>query len=140
MKWCDATELVKQEINHVIKKINPGNFDRNNTTTTKMAAMKMSLASKLLNRVKKHDYNVVVPYLNPDTALSPRDVRQLKKLMHQSGKYVKTDKFYTRFGNTKPDAVFEVFGKYCGKSGPEVREMMVDYMYKHQKTIEAKFS
>ena len=39
-----------------------------------MAAAKMSLASELLNRVKKHNYNIVVPYLDPDTALSPDDV------------------------------------------------------------------
>ena len=76
-----------------------------------MAAVKISLASELLNRVKKHDYNIVVPYLNPDTALSPRDVRQLKKIMRQCGKYVETDKFYTRFGNEKPDTIFEVFWK-----------------------------
>ena len=59
--------------------------------------------------------------------------------MHQSGKYVETDKFYTRFGNTKPDAVFDVFGNYCGKSGVEVHEMMVDYVYKNRKTVEVEF-
>ena len=104
-----------------------------------MAAVKMSLASELLHHVKKHDYNIVVPYLNPDTALSPQDMRQLKKIMRQSGKYVEMDKFYTRFGNEKPDAIFEVFGNYCGKNGREVQEMMIDYAYKNRKTIEAEF-
>ena len=100
-----------------------------------MAAVKMSLASELLSRVKKHDYNIVVPYLNPDTALSPRDVRRLKNIMRQSGKHVETDKFYNRIGNEKPDALFEVFGNYCSKNRMEVREMMIDYAYKNRKTF-----
>ena len=104
-----------------------------------MAAVKMSLASELLSHVKKHDYNIVVPHLDPESALSPRDVCRLKNVMRQSGKYVETDKFYTRFGNEKPDAIFEVFSNYCGKNGMEVREMMIDYAYKNRKTIEAEF-
>ena len=58
---------------------------------------------------------------------------------YQSGKHVEMDKFYTRFGNEKPDAIFEVFGNYCGKNGTEVRVMMIDYAYKNRKTIEAEF-
>ena len=99
----------------------------------------MSMASELLNRVKKHNYNVVVPYLDPDTALNPRDVRSLKNIMRQSGKHVETDKFYNRVGTEKPDALFEVFGNYCGKNGTEVREMMIDYAYRNRRSLEAEF-
>ena len=104
-----------------------------------MATAKMSLASELLNQVKKHNYNIVVPYLNPETALNPRDVRRLKNIMRQSGKHVETDKFYNRSGKEKPEALFEVFGNYCGKNGTEVREMMIDYANQNRRTLEAEF-
>ena len=57
--------------------------------------------------------------------------------MNQSRKHVETDKFYTRFGNSKPDALFEVFGSYCGKNGLEVRQMMIDYINKNWSNVEA---
>ena len=104
-----------------------------------MAALRQSLASELLQRIKKTGYNVVVPYLDSKTALSMRDIRRLKRIMRQSGKEVETDKFYTRKGTPKPNAIFEVFGQYCGKSGSEVHEMMVDYVHLNRKTVQAEF-
>ena len=97
-----------------------------------MAASRQSLASELLQRIKKTGYNVVVPYLDCKTALNLRDIRRLKRIMRQSGKEVDTDKFYTCKGNPKPNAIFEVFGQYCG-------EMMVDYVHHNRKTVQAEF-
>ena len=102
-----------------------------------MATPRQSIASELLQRIKKTGYNVVVPYLDSKTALSARDVRRLKGLMRQSGKDVETDRFYTRKGTVKPNAIFDVFGEYCGKSGSEVREMMVDYVRVNRRTVQA---
>ena len=104
-----------------------------------MATPRQSLALELLQRIKKTGYNVVVPYLDGKTALSARDIRRLKGLMRQSGKEVETDKFYTRKGTAKPNAIFEIFGQYCGKSGSEVREMMVDYVHLNKRTVQAEF-
>ena len=112
---------------------------KNKTITTKMAAARQSLASELLQKIKRTGYNIVVPYLDSNTALTARGMRRLKKIMRQSGKEVETDKFYTRKGTPKPDAIFEVFGQYCGKTGSEVRELMVDYIYKNKRTVQAEF-
>ena len=59
--------------------------------------------------------------------------------MRQSGKHVETDRFYNRVGNPKPVAIFEVFGEYCGKTGAEVRGMMVDYVNHNIRSVEADF-
>ena len=104
-----------------------------------MAAARQSLASELLQKIKRTGYNIVVPYLDINTALTARDMRRLKHLMRQSGKEVETDKFYTRKGTPKPAAIFEVFGQYCGKTGNEVRELMIDYVYKNKKEVQAEF-
>ena len=104
-----------------------------------MAVPKQSLASELLQRVKRTGYNAVVPYLNCETALNARDMRRLKNIMRQSGKDIDTDKFYTHAGTPKPNAIFDVFGKYCGKTGREVREMMVDYVNSNKRSVQSDF-
>ena len=95
------------------------------TSNSKMVTRK-SISEELYGEIQRRDYCDYVDLFPRKNPMTSTDLRGFKT--RTSNRYiVDTDPFYTRKGKTKPEGVYELFGKFINKSADATREQLVDW-------------
>ena len=95
------------------------------TIISKMAARK-SIGAELIDEIKRREYCQYVDLFPRTSPMTSTDLRMFRN--RTKGRYlVETDQFYSRKGTTKPEGIYELFGKMVNKSADKIRDDLVDW-------------
>ena len=95
------------------------------TIIFKMAARK-SIGAELIDEIKRREYCQYVDLFPRTSPMTSTDLRMFRN--RTKGRYlVETDQFYSRKGTTKPEGIYELFGKMVNKSADKIRDDLVDW-------------
>ena len=86
----------------------------------------MSISEELFKEIQCRDYCEYVDLLARSNPMTSVDLRGLRT--RTSDRYmIKTEPNYTRKGKTKPEGIYELFGKFINKTADETCEQLVDW-------------
>ena len=103
------------------------------TIKSKMAARK-SIGAELFEEIEKRDYCQYVDLFPRTSPMTSTDLRMFRK--RTKDRYlVETDQFYSRKGTTKPNGIYELFGKMVNKTADKIREDLVDWSNNHRTEV-----
>ena len=97
-------------------------------------ASRKSISAELFEEIERRDYCQYVdlfPRMSPMTTTDLRMFRNRTKDRY----LVETNRFYSRKGTTKPDGIYELFGKMVNKSADKLREDLVEWSNLHRAEV-----
>ena len=103
------------------------------TIETKMATSK-SIGAELVEEIAKRDYCQFVDLFPRTSPMTSTDLRMFRSRT-KDRYFVETDSFYSRKGRTKPDGIYELFGKMVHKSAEKTREDLVEWANRHRSEV-----
>ena len=93
-----------------------------------------SISSELYDAIKGEPFVDEVSYLSPGAAVSPEELKEIRKILKNTYQIV-SNPYVTRRGNPVPSGIYARFGEFSGDTEKQVREDSINYVHSSRKEI-----